>query len=80
MRCTLKGGSGGEVWCQELGPSHVGADLNKTQVLNQIEQDLPLSVLTVSRDQDYSSQYNMTNHILIWKDAQQCEGQCNSSQ
>ena len=78
--CTLEGGFGRELWCQEPDPSHVGPDLNKSQDLNHTEQDLPLSVLTVSRGQDHSSQYNMANHILIWKEARQSKERCNSSQ
>lgn len=52
--CTLEGGSGGEFWCQEPGPSHAGPDLNKSQDLNHAERDLSLSALTVGCGQDHS--------------------------
>lgn len=61
--CTLEGGSGGELWCQKPGPSHLSSvhltDVNKSQNLNQTEMDLPLSELTVSCGQ-------ATVHIAIW--------------
>lgn len=50
------------------------------QDLNHIEGDLSSSVLTVSRSQDHSSQYDMVNCILIWEETGQSEDQNNRIQ